>query len=911
MRFLRLPSRPESRATTTTRRPRRPRQRESPQRRLHLVEGARPRSARQSEQREEKKRGQFPRGFVRRATHPDLRPRPRLKKKLPPRSPTAPFLEHQRGGGDGLGGTVSSSSEGVSSTEAAAAAEEEEAGDDPDWESGNGSRSGGGGVPLLRLSLRAQREFVAVAAAASSSPPLPPPPRNTRQRRASAMATLTDEGIAFATKGGARAGARRSSSSPPPPPPSPPPSRWSRTLLLPPLLPFSEIVGAEALPRSGGASSSSSSPSSLASFLRNCTASSPQREPWLVRVHTVSKGSKLGDWKPRAVSLLAPSPHAARTWASSISASAASSHAGRPRSLLVLLNPYGGAKGAARRVWRRVAQPLLEGVARIRCEVLETDSAGHAERAVRGLGLERLRSLDGIVVVGGDGLFQEALNGLLAIRFGGGGGGCGGGGEEGGADGEVAASAAAAAAADSTPTASSLRSLEASRLRLGHIPAGSTDALAWSVHGTRCPAAAALHVALGDGARLDVLALGPVPRGLLHVEKGGAAAAAPPPPRSSIAEEEKESSSGGGGGGGSRDEAAEADDAAGRSPLTPRGAPTSSGGGSNGAGAGESSSSAAAPVAPPSPPRLGTSSSPPDTEWPPRAAACMASCGYFGDLLALSEKMRWLGPARYGVAGFLTLAFLKRYDLRILYLPAETEGEGADERGSAPETPRTPAAWPLLPGAVGRAFACQQPASGAAATAAAAAASSSPRSSPSITCPATEWKTVEGSFSAVLLACLPCRSDRSASGIAPDRAMADGLASLVRVRACSRLQFLRFLVAVSKDGARVVEEAAAAVSCSGGAGGGAGGGEGEGKGPIGRERGGGGGAAALPWVSVVAVRAVAVEPLSPPSPSSASSPKNYLPWNADGETLPPAGVAAVVRKGLVRVFARPQLDDDE
>lgn len=66
--------------------------------------------------------------------------------------------------------------------------------------------------------------------------------------------------------------------------------------------------------------------------------------------------------------------------------------------------------------------------------------------------------------MGGDGLFQEVLDGVVAVRC--------------GAD---AARAAAAA-----------------QLRLGHIPGGSTDAVAFSVHGTRSAATAALHVALGD-----------------------------------------------------------------------------------------------------------------------------------------------------------------------------------------------------------------------------------------------------------------------------------------------------------------------------------------------------------------------------------------------------------------------------
>lgn len=40
-------------------------------------------------------------------------------------------------------------------------------------------------------------------------------------------------------------------------------------------------------------------------------------------------------------------------------------------------------------------------------------------------------------------------------------------------------------------------------LRLGHIPSGSTDSVAYSINGTRSQATAALHIALGD--RWEVL----------------------------------------------------------------------------------------------------------------------------------------------------------------------------------------------------------------------------------------------------------------------------------------------------------------------------------------------------------------------------------------------------------------------
>lgn len=65
--------------------------------------------------------------------------------------------------------------------------------------------------------------------------------------------------------------------------------------------------------------------------------------------------------------------------------------------------------------------------------------------------------------VGGDGLFQEIMNGLLDLRAQGG---------------DMAAVAAG--------------------MRLGHIPAGSTDAVAYTINGTRSQLTAALHIALGD-----------------------------------------------------------------------------------------------------------------------------------------------------------------------------------------------------------------------------------------------------------------------------------------------------------------------------------------------------------------------------------------------------------------------------
>ena len=84
----------------------------------------------------------------------------------------------------------------------------------------------------------------------------------------------------------------------------------------------------------------------------------------------------------------------------------------------------------------------------------------------------------GIVCVGGDGIFHETFNGILEAR--------------------------AAAAASSEPGAAELAALLGG-LRLAHIPAGSTDAVACTLHGSRSPWTAAMHVCLGDSCPLDVL----------------------------------------------------------------------------------------------------------------------------------------------------------------------------------------------------------------------------------------------------------------------------------------------------------------------------------------------------------------------------------------------------------------------
>ncbi|KAG0587968.1 hypothetical protein KC19_2G205600 [Ceratodon purpureus] len=85
----------------------------------------------------------------------------------------------------------------------------------------------------------------------------------------------------------------------------------------------------------------------------------------------------------------------------------------RPKRLLIFVNPYGG-KGSGVQTWKRVAS-LFE-IAKIRITVVKTERAGHARDIMDRITKDELNALDGVVVVGGDGFFNEVLNGLVVHR---------------------------------------------------------------------------------------------------------------------------------------------------------------------------------------------------------------------------------------------------------------------------------------------------------------------------------------------------------------------------------------------------------------------------------------------------------------------------------------------------------------
>ncbi|XWS60125.1 hypothetical protein CRYUN_Cryun07bG0007500 [Craigia yunnanensis] len=86
---------------------------------------------------------------------------------------------------------------------------------------------------------------------------------------------------------------------------------------------------------------------------------------------------------------------------------------GRPKNLLVFVHPMSG-KANGLRTWETVA-PIFSR-AKINTKVIVTQRAGHAFDVMTSTTNEELNSYDGAVAVGGDGFFNEILNGFLSSR---------------------------------------------------------------------------------------------------------------------------------------------------------------------------------------------------------------------------------------------------------------------------------------------------------------------------------------------------------------------------------------------------------------------------------------------------------------------------------------------------------------
>ncbi|XP_051144608.1 sphingoid long-chain bases kinase 1-like [Andrographis paniculata] len=144
----------------------------------------------------------------------------------------------------------------------------------------------------------------------------------------------------------------------------------------------------------------------------------------------------------------------------------------RPPKMLVILNPRSG-RGRSSKVFHGFVEPIFK-LAGFQLEVVKTTSAGHARKLVASIDFSSCP--DGIICVGGDGIINEVLNGLLSRD----------------------------------------NQKEAISIPIGIIPAGSDNSLVWTVLGVRDPVSAALTIVKGGLTPTDVFAVEWIHTGAIH-----------------------------------------------------------------------------------------------------------------------------------------------------------------------------------------------------------------------------------------------------------------------------------------------------------------------------------------------------------------------------------------------------------
>lgn len=354
--------------------------------------------------------------------------------------------------------------------------------------------------------------------------------------------------------------------------------------------------------------------------------------PYAFTVSHVRRASK-HQWRCNDVVFLCPDQSVCEQWIRAIN-DQLTNLTKRPKSLLVYINPFGGKK-QGKWIYDQKVAPLFRKTC-IATDVIVTEQANHARHH-----LEREANLDkydGVVCVGGDGMFSEIFHGLVTRTQ-----------EENKVDLDDSE-------AELVPCA----------LRIGIIPAGSTDCICFSTVGTNDPVTSALHIIVGDSQPMDVCSV--------HHNNSFL-----------------------------------------------------------------------------------------------RFFISLLGYGFYGDVLADSERKRWLGPARYDLAGVKTFLNHNDYEGTVSFLPAE-------ENISSPRD--------KLQCRSG-CFICQNSSKGR---------DTSEEKNKIVKDRRDGWTVLSGKFKAVNLACMSCACPRSPKGLSPSAHLADGTADLILVHKCSRVDFFRHLL---------------------------------------------------------------------------------------------------------------------
>ncbi|KAL6731070.1 hypothetical protein Aduo_001979 [Ancylostoma duodenale] len=148
----------------------------------------------------------------------------------------------------------------------------------------------------------------------------------------------------------------------------------------------------------------------------------------------------------------------------------------RPKNIIVFINPFGG-KGKAQSIFQNNVETFFKLTPGLKFEVILTQRANHARDYILEMSAEQWQSIDGLVSVGGDGLFNELLSGAL-----------------------LRTQLEAGTNIDDPDS----DQLQTPHIRFGIIGAGSANSIVSTVHETADYATAAVHIAIGSECNVDV-----------------------------------------------------------------------------------------------------------------------------------------------------------------------------------------------------------------------------------------------------------------------------------------------------------------------------------------------------------------------------------------------------------------------
>ena len=123
--------------------------------------------------------------------------------------------------------------------------------------------------------------------------------------------------------------------------------------------------------------------------------------PDTLTIHYVQHEKNSGLMKLKKIELHHPDSDITNWWYTSLLTIVNPRHT-RPKHLLVFINPFGG-HGTAKQIWESKCAKIFK-IAGISCKVIVTEHSQHAFNVIQSA---NLHNYDGIISVGGDGMFSQ------------------------------------------------------------------------------------------------------------------------------------------------------------------------------------------------------------------------------------------------------------------------------------------------------------------------------------------------------------------------------------------------------------------------------------------------------------------------------------------------------------------------